>query len=493
MHASRKKPWYRLRNIVLCVVAFVIVAVGWFAIEVWKVYAGEPKITRDFVSEFRLEVEKSGVTLERGDEAWARLMDAIELSELVTLEYQDLMRNGQVPTRKNDYDLPITDVDFRELLKGEIPQTEATELEVILRMRQRGVFDGLQEFSSMGKGFRPSDTRSIYSFQDFSELSRARRLTHARAATMRLASRDGDLQEVTVAFDQILAVASTMSHQMGVLFYLVAQAIQSVAIGELGHELAEKEFDSETCRALLTSLDRHQIASPALALQGERMAFLDMVQHLFTDEGDGNGYVNAATVDEIASGDKVRSLWGAAVGRFVLGSRLETIAQMEEYFKEISRESSLPRSQRWQQFDPDTWIDRLPRRQLLMKLLAPALRKFVDGTSHTRVQRDALRIMLALEMYHSINGEFPPSLDQLVPDFLQSIPADATHGGSFIYRLIQDDPHGRSYLLYSTGLDQSDDGGRVPDDPLAGLRSLTNETSAGFDAVFNLPRPTDTD
>ena len=47
----------------------------------------------------------------------------------------------------------------------------------------------------------------------------------------------------------------------------------------------------------------------------------------------------------------------------------------------------------------------------------------------------------------------------LVPQILVTVPSDPLHGGPFGYRLTPDDPHGRPYLLYSTGLDRNDDGG----------------------------------
>ncbi|MCH8315985.1 MAG: hypothetical protein IIA64_08440, partial [Planctomycetes bacterium] len=76
-------------------------------------------------------------------------------------------------------------------------------------------------------------------------------------------------------------------------------------------------------------------------------------------------------------------------------------------------------------------------------------------------------------------------LDDLVPEILAAVPIDPLHGGVFGYRLTPDDPHGRPYLLYSTGLDRNDDGGDF--DLADSLRSVV-DPNAQTDYTVNQPR-----
>jgi hypothetical protein len=71
--------------------------------------------------------------------------------------------------------------------------------------------------------------------------------------------------------------------------------------------------------------------------------------------------------------------------------------------------------------------------------------------------RDALLVVIALELFHREHGQYPRTLDALVPAGLPAIPADRITGVPLHYRLIDGKP-----TLYSVGLDRDDDGGRPP-------------------------------
>jgi hypothetical protein len=77
-----------------------------------------------------------------------------------------------------------------------------------------------------------------------------------------------------------------------------------------------------------------------------------------------------------------------------------------------------------------------------------------------------LALELALRCYTHELGKPPPALQELAPRFLDSIPADPFSGVPLVYRL-----QGTNWLLYSVGIDRTDDGGiRAPRS--AGKRDL---------------------
>lgn len=61
----------------------------------------------------------------------------------------------------------------------------------------------------------------------------------------------------------------------------------------------------------------------------------------------------------------------------------------------------------------------------------------------------------ALALHHQETGRYPAKLDELVPHPFASVPLDPFSGQPMIYRLTTN-----SYLLYSLGPDQTDDGGK---------------------------------
>lgn len=66
-----------------------------------------------------------------------------------------------------------------------------------------------------------------------------------------------------------------------------------------------------------------------------------------------------------------------------------------------------------------------------------------------------IRMACALERYWRKNGEYPASLDQLVPDFLAELPPDPVTGGPMRY--VRTEPG--AFKLWSVGWDEKDDGG----------------------------------
>jgi hypothetical protein len=62
---------------------------------------------------------------------------------------------------------------------------------------------------------------------------------------------------------------------------------------------------------------------------------------------------------------------------------------------------------------------------------------------------------LAVPCYQSEQGRLPPSLEQLVPTYLQQVPLDPFSGRPIIYH-----PQGSNRLLYIVGEDGVDDGGK---------------------------------
>jgi hypothetical protein len=70
---------------------------------------------------------------------------------------------------------------------------------------------------------------------------------------------------------------------------------------------------------------------------------------------------------------------------------------------------------------------------------------------------DEARIACALERYHLAHGVYPESLDALVPACIPELPHDIINGEPYHYRLRPDG----TYVLYSVGWNQKDDGGAV--------------------------------
>jgi hypothetical protein len=104
---------------------------------------------------------------------------------------------------------------------------------------------------------------------------------------------------------------------------------------------------------------------------------------------------------------------------------------------------------------------------LLACLLLPSLESAVKKYIYSQSLVDLARVAFALERYRLAQGEYPASLDALAPPFIEKIPHDIVSGQPLRYCRTNSLPAqgagtpGGTFLLYSVGWNETDDGGAV--------------------------------
>ena len=83
--------------------------------------------------------------------------------------------------------------------------------------------------------------------------------------------------------------------------------------------------------------------------------------------------------------------------------------------------------------------------------------KAVQTTARNQTQVNEGQIACALGRYRLAHGEYPETLDALVPQFIEKLPHDIIAGQPLHYRRTDDG----KFLLYSVGWNETDDGGLV--------------------------------
>ena len=78
----------------------------------------------------------------------------------------------------------------------------------------------------------------------------------------------------------------------------------------------------------------------------------------------------------------------------------------------------------------------------------------------SKIWRDLMRVTLAIEIYQRKHRRYPQTLNELIPEHLDSIPIDphSENGSQIVYRV---NAKGTEYQVYSLGRDQQDDNGKV--------------------------------
>ena len=92
---------------------------------------------------------------------------------------------------------------------------------------------------------------------------------------------------------------------------------------------------------------------------------------------------------------------------------------------------------------------------LLAACCSRPCRGAVQKTALAQTGADCAALACALERFRLARGQFPESLDALVPKFISQLPHDVINGQPLKYRRTADG----QYLLYSVGWNQTDDGG----------------------------------
>jgi|GEM_PF-3023421 len=103
-----------------------------------------------------------------------------------------------------------------------------------------------------------------------------------------------------------------------------------------------------------------------------------------------------------------------------------------------------------------------PTGYLLLDTSLMGVDRLVEWHEALELDVACVRVYLALERFKAAAGQYPATLEELVPTYLSTLPLDPMVRGPLGYKRIAMDSEGREYLLYSVGLDGVDNGGVGP-------------------------------
>ena len=105
----------------------------------------------------------------------------------------------------------------------------------------------------------------------------------------------------------------------------------------------------------------------------------------------------------------------------------------------------------------------------LVKIGIPNFTRAAQTTAYNQTMVDEAQFVCALERYHLAHGEYPETLNALVPQFIEKLPHDIIGGqpsqgsGSASQPLHYRRTSDSKFLLYSVGWNETDDGGIASD------------------------------
>jgi hypothetical protein len=503
MPTQTNKPWFRPRNLVLLVIAILLTAVGR---QVYLAVTAKPGQSIDFAAKLQdlVDSNQPKEVPPGSPDGWPILIDAI--ARRATAEeriWPAAERQSAVPLDYSALFAPAVSKTYDSTHSWDAVRARA--MVGLQALRDEGVFARLDELTHTRRAVRPIPKGKLIEIL-LPELGATRALARAEGARMYLAHQANDGPEFTNAYEQTLALGRTVGLQTFLIEHLVGIAIVALADNQLREALTEKPFDAPTCRALLAGMDRQLPLSPiANAMEAERLSTLDTIQWTHTDDGHGSGRLIMSSFRQLSgAAGNTSSSWLDSVlewrilnlGGLAFPSKASSIKKANEFFDLVVSYSRLSPAERIAAGNTaDAWLQRLPKRYVILHVLVPALDKALSARTQLDMTNTATRLMLALEIYNAEKGRYPDSLSQLVPSVLPAIPPDPCNAaGVWGYKLLtpeQDtvrraDGTPRPYLLYSFGVDGKDNDGKVAEkNPYAALRL---PAGLGFDWIANEPR-----
>ncbi len=306
-------------------------------------------------------------------------------------------------------------------------------------------------------------------------LGQLRQMSILLATDTRLAVIEADAPR---AYENLLAIQGLADHSLETP--CLSSELVSVSIRSIGYGVTNDVFTEDP--KLLTDEQlqnlAHHYASSDLSLevgtQGDKQWFYDLVQRVYTDDGNGDGRLTPEGIKMLSSvlssafstdltivqGQEFGNVLGPAM-MLGMASRKELTEQYEQMMDTHRAYSMKPLWEKPYVESIDEQISNWPnskrRKYALICQLMPAMGAVRRTGEKIRSLREGVLVGIALELYKRKHGDWPSSLSELVPTYLPSVPLDRLTGGPVRYAITENGP-----VVYSVGVDGDDDGGRPP-------------------------------
>jgi hypothetical protein len=319
-------------------------------------------------------------------------------------------------------------------------------------------------------------------------LNDARLIADALGADAVLANEENDGPRCVADIDAMLCIAGQL-HRLNAFLVtdLVAVGIRQLALGSADQILAHgpQSLSDDHLRRLAHRLADGDHAADLFDLSGERINFADNLQHVYSDDGHGDGRITPAGIRflqriEDAENSSYASppathgigdwlLWAplpiVALSRREAAAQFDHLMNMAEFqFSQPLRDVRVFAADHEIEAMKASALDRWRYKMLIS--FTPRLFRAQQVAEQYFGHRDGVVVGIALELYHRRHAVYPSSLQTLVPDLLPAIPADRITGDPVHYTVRDGIP-----IVYSVGADRKDDGGvpAVTDSDMQGL------------------------
>lgn len=475
---SRPIIWHAWRRTLHASAAALCLSVALYGVLIVRYFSGSPVIARDYTA----EVNATIVAVPEEQRAWPLYREA-----LLALEVSPL---------------PAFEVNQWVVLPADAPQWVDAErvlrkLGATLELIRRGArrprlgfsitididWDVERRFESLSISGASDSLAETYSqTRPVFERNSGRHsyiacIPELVEADARLSLLDKDAERLTADLIALVGIADQYANEPLFIDSIFSLNLLGASTRLIGETLARSRdmLTSDQLVALAHRLSAFADGGPIEMRFGVwRIYFADFVQRLYTDDGRGDGRLTPEGLRLLRSMGPTVALMGewsepsrldglaAPLAAQLIAGRREVEEEFERQLSLMEREAAQPMRQ-WKEI-PGTSFENLLaspayyRRYQPLFVMLPAVGHAAMMAESATQRRDAALTAIALELFRRRHGAYPAQLEELVPNFLPTVPIDRFDGRPLRYRLTDDGP-----LLYSVGADHIDDGGTAPE------------------------------
>lgn len=294
------------------------------------------------------------------------------------------------------------------------------------------------------------------------QLSPMRNMAKLLSTDAKQAAHEGDATRCLDDIEAMLRLGIHLREHPLLINDLVSFAIYKLSFITIGKivEQNPKLFSKEQFASLEQAL-RELDGSMTIRLAGERYFMLDLIQRMYTDDGNGDGRIVPLESAQLFA--ETQSLAGNGDGMSIAPALLAPLADIfyasrkemiDEYTSRLDSVEAVigtplyalrqnPELLETEEHYANSTLDPY----FLINMLMPALQKAVLQGEYTRAYRDGILAVLFAVQKHNDTGEWPK-------DLRHAGVLDAWTGDSLLLTLVSGKP-----LIYSVGYDLEDDGG----------------------------------
>jgi len=275
-------------------------------------------------------------------------------------------------------------------------------------------------------------TQGLDAILDLPHLAELRTCTRLLGLRATIEANSGQRDRAASSIKTMLRVADSLRGEPTTISYLVRLSIESRGCRTVERLLGEAQWTGEQLadlsRAFAGTIDERALPR---AVAGERAIGLGAGTQLLSQARSLGSLARAVGV---ADADRLAYLR-------IMDESMAMVADPLGYTGDI-----------------DAMVKDTPWYCLVARTLPPSIDRVIDSRQYADAETQMVLVGLAAKRYQLGHNRLPTSLDELVPDFLDAVPADPLDGKPLRCKSTD-----AGMILYSVGKDGIDDGGKELD------------------------------